>query len=328
MPQSPTYDILGIGNAIVDVLAPVPEAFLSKHDMHKGAMALIDAATAERLYADLPAGTESSGGSAANTCAVAALLGARVAYLGKVADDTLGQAFRRDIAAVGVHYPTPPANGGAPTARCLIAVTQDGQRTMNTFLGACTSFGPDDVDPALVARAAVTYLEGYLFDPPEAQAAFYKAAAAAHQAGRQVALTLSDPFCVHRHRAAFRDLVAGHIDILFANEAEIAALYETNTHAEAANLARHDVALAAITMSENGSMIIKGGQTALIPAVPTQVIDTTGAGDAYAAGFLAAHARGLSIKQCGTLGSIAAAEIISHYGARPQRDLSLELARL
>ena len=328
MPQTPEFDILGIGNAIVDILAPVPEAFLSKHGMHKGAMALIDAATAERLTADLPAGTESSGGSAANTCAVAALLGARVAYLGKVADDTLGQAFRRDIAAVGVHYPTPPANGGAPTARCLIAVTQDGQRTMNTFLGACTSFGPDDVDPALVARAAVTYLEGYLFDPPEAQAAFYKAAAAAHQAGRQVALTLSDPFCVHRHRAAFRDLVAGHIDILFANEAEIAALYETNTHAEAANLARHDVALAAITMSENGSMIIKGGQTVLIPAEPTQVIDTTGAGDAYAAGFLAAYARGLSIKQCGTLGSIAAAEIISHYGARPQRDLSLELARL
>ena len=311
MPQSPTYDILGIGNAIVDVLAPVPEAFLSKHDMHKGAMALIDAATAERLYADLPAGTESSGGSAANTCAVAALLGAKVAYLGKVANDTLGSVFRHDISAVGVHFPTPPATSGAPTARCLIAVTQDGQRTMNTFLGACVTFGPDDVDPALVANAAVTYLEGYLFDPPEAQAAFYKAAAAAHAAGRQVALTLS-----------------GHIDILFANEAEIAALYETNTHAEAANLARHDVALAAITMSENGSMIIKGGETVLVPAEPTQVVDTTGAGDAYAAGFLAAHARGLSIKQCATLGSIAAAEVISHYGARPLRDLSREMARL
>ena len=327
MPQSPTYDILGIGNAIVDVLAPVPEAFLSKHDMHKGAMALIDAATAERLYADLPAGTESSGGSAANTCAVAALLGAKVAYLGKVANDTLGSVFRHDISAVGVHFPTPPATSGAPTARCLIAVTQDGQRTMNTFLGACVTFGPDDVDPALVANAAVTYLEGYLFDPPEAQAAFYKAAAA-HAAGRQVALTLSDPFCVHRHRVAFRELVAGHIDILFANEAEIAALYETNTHAEAANLARHDVALAAITMSENGSMIIKGGETVLVPAEPTQVVDTTGAGDAYAAGFLAAHARGLSIKQCATLGSIAAAEVISHYGARPLRDLSREMARL
>ena len=328
MPQSPTYDILGIGNAIVDVLAPVPEAFLSKHDMHKGAMALIDAATAERLYADLPAGTESSGGSAANTCAVAALLGAKVAYLGKVANDTLGSVFRHDISAVGVHFPTPPAPSGAPTARCLIAVTQDGQRTMYTFLGACVTFGPDDVDPALVANAAVTYLEGYLFDPPEAQAAFYKAAAAAHAAGRQVALTLSDPFCVHRHRVAFRELVAGHIDILFANEAEIAALYETNTHAEAANLARHDVALAAITMSENGSMIIKGGETVLVPAEPTQVVDTTGAGDAYAAGFLAAHARGLSIKQCATLGSIAAAEVISHYGARPLRDLSREMARL
>ena len=339
MPQIPTYDILGIGNAIVDVLAPVPEAFLSRHDMHKGAMALIDAATAERLYTELRAQTdsksviESSGGSAANTCAVAALLGARVAYLGKVADDALGKVFSHDIGAVGVHFPTAPAaisdaGGGIATARCLIAVTADGQRTMNTFLGACVTFGPDDVDPALIADARVTYLEGYLFDQPAAQAAFYKAAAAAHAAGRQVALTLSDAFCVHRHRAAFRQLVAGHVDILFANEAEIAALYETNTHAEAANLARHDVALAAITMSENGSMIIKGGETVLVPAQPTNVVDTTGAGDAYAAGFLAAYANGLSIKQCATLGSIAAAEVISHYGARPQRVLSREIARL
>ncbi len=328
MAQSPRFDILGIGNAIVDVTAAVPDSFLSRHDMRKGAMALIDAETAERLYAALPPATESSGGSAANTCAVAALLGARVAYLGRVADDTLGGIFRHDIAAVGVHFPTPPATGGAPTARCLIAVTPDGQRTMNTFLGACVTFGPDDVDPALVADSAVTYLEGYLFDPPAAQAAFYKAAAAAHQAGRQVALTLSDAFCVHRHRAAFRALVTGHIDILFANEAEITALYETNTLAEAAALARRDVALAALTMSEAGSMVIKGGETILVPAEPTQVIDTTGAGDAYAAGFLVAHAAGKTLKQCAHLGSIAAAEVISHFGARPQRDLSRELARL
>jgi fructokinase len=325
---SPRFDILGIGNAIVDVVAPVPEAFLSKHDMHKGAMALIDTATAERLYADMPPATESSGGSAANTCAVAALLGAKVAYLGRVADDTLGAVFRHDITSIGVHYPTPPADALLPTARCLILVTPDGQRTMNTFLGACTTFGPDDVDPLLVADAKVTYLEGYLFDPPEAQAAFRRAAAAAHDAGRQVALTLSDPFCVHRHRAAFRDLVAGHVDILFANEAEITALYETNTLAESLAYARRDVALAAITLSENGSIIIKGGETVLIPAEPTQVIDTTGAGDAYAAGFLAAHTAGKSLKHCGTLGSIAAAEIISHYGARPLRDLSKELRRL
>jgi len=328
MAQSPRFDILGIGNAIVDVTAPVPDSFLSRHDMHKGAMALIDAAAADRLYAAMPPATESSGGSAANTCAVAALLGARVAYLGRVADDILGGVFRHDIAAIGVHFPTKPLSGGAPTARCLIAVTPDGQRTMNTFLGACVTFGPDDVDPALVADAAVTYLEGYLFDPPAAQAAFHKAAAAAHEAGRQVALTLSDAFCVNRHRAAFRALVAGHIDILFANEAELTALYETNTLAEAAALARHDVALAAITMSEAGSMIIKGAETVLVAAEPTQVIDTTGAGDAYAAGFLAAHAAGKSLKQCARLGSIAAAEVISHFGARPQRDLSGEMSKL
>ncbi len=322
------FDILGIGNAIVDVVAPVPESFLSRHDMHKGAMALIDTATAERLYADMPAATESSGGSAANTCAVAALLGARVAYLGRVADDQLGAAFRHDITATGVHFPTPPANGGAPTARCLILVTPDGQRTMNTYLGACTSFGPAEIDPALAAAAAVTYLEGYLFDPPEAQAAFLKAATAAHEAGRQVALSLSDAFCVHRHRAAFRDLVAGHVDILFANEAEITALYETNTLAEAAALSRRDVALAALTSSEEGSMVIRGPETILIQAEPTPVIDTTGAGDAYAAGFLAALTAGKTLKQCGRLGSIAAAEIISHYGARPQRDLSREMAHL
>jgi fructokinase len=273
-------------------------------------------------------GVESSGGSAGNTCAVAAALGARVGYLGKVADDGLGQVFAHDIRAAGVRFQTAPLTGAAPTARCLILVTPDGQRTMNTFLGACVTFGPEDVDPALVADASVTYLEGYLFDPPAAQEAFRRAAAAAHAAGRQVALSLSDAFCVHRHRAAFRELVAGHVDILFANEAEITALYETNTLAEAAAWARRDVALAAITMSENGSMVIKGGETALVEAVATQVIDTTGAGDAYAAGFLAALAAGKSLKQCGTLGSIAAAEVISHFGARPQRDLSQELRKL
>ena len=328
MDHSPRFDILAIGNAIVDVVAPVPESFLSRHNMHKGAMALIDAATAERLYAAMPPATESSGGSAANTAAVAALLGARVAYLGRVADDQLGTVFSHDIATVGVHFPTPKLVGGAPTARCLIAVTPDGQRTMNTFLGACVSFGPDDVDPALVADSAVTYLEGYMFDPPAAQAAFHKAATAAHAAGRQVALTLSDAFCVHRHRAAFRALVAGHIDILFANEAEITALYETNTLAEAAALVRQEVALAALTMSADGSMIIRGPETLLIAAEPTELIDSTGAGDAYAAGFLAAHTAGKTLKQCARLGSIAAAEVISHFGARPLRDLSREMARL
>ncbi len=324
----PRLDLLGIGNAIVDVVAPVHEAFLTRHDMHKGTMALIDAATAERLYNDMPAGQESSGGSAANTCAVAAALGARVNFLGLVADDELGRVFRHDIAAAGVDFPTPPLVGGAPTARCLIAVTADGQRTMNTYLGACVAFGPDAVDEALVAAAAVTYLEGYLFDPPAAQAAFHRAAAAAHAAGREVALTLSDSFCVARHRSAFRDLVAGHVDILFANETEICALYERDSFALAAADARHDVALAALTRGAAGSLILRGAETVESAAAPAELVDTTGAGDAYAAGFLAAYTAGRSLAACGRLGSIAAAEVISHFGARPLRDLGGELAAL
>ena len=324
----PRFDLLGIGHAIVDVVVPVADSFLSRHDMHKGAMALIDAATAQRIYEDMPAGQETSGGSVANTCAVAAALGARVAYLGKVADDQLGEVFRHDITSAGVHFPTPSLAGAAPTARCLVLVTPDGQRTMNTFLGACVDFGPADVDDALVAEAAVTYLEGYLFDPPQAQAALRTAAAVAHAAGRRVALSLSDAFCVNRHRDAFLDLVAGHVDILFANEAEICALYETNTFEAAAERARADVSLAALTRSEAGSVILRGTETVVVPAQSAHLVDTTGAGDAYAAGFLAAHAAGRSLSACGQLGSIAAAEVISHYGARPQRDLSVEMGRL
>jgi sugar/nucleoside kinase (ribokinase family) len=316
-----TYDILGIGNAIVDVVARAEETFLSRHDMHKGAMTLIDAARADKIYAAMPAGQESSGGSAANTCAAAAALGARVAYIGKVANDQLGEVFRHDIKSVGVHFPTTPLSAGAPTARCLILVTPDGQRTMNTFLGACVTLTEADVDPALVAESAVTYLEGYLFDPPAAQLAFRKAAAAAHVAGRQVALSLSDAFCVNRHREAFLDLVANHVDILFANETEITALYERNTFKEAAEAARKDVALAALTRGDEGSLILRGNETIPIAAQPTKVIDTTGAGDAYAAGFLAGLTSGKSLDLCGRMGTIAAAEIISHYGARPEADL-------
>ena len=320
------FDILGIGNAIVDVVARADDAFLSRRDMHKGAMILVDAAQAEAIYAAMPPGVESSGGSAANTCAVAAGLGARVAYLGKVADDQLGAVFRHDIKAAGVEFPSSPLIGGAPTARCLILVTSDGQRTMNTFLGACVTLSEEDVDEALVASAAVTYMEGYLFDPPAAQAAFYKAAAAAHAAGNQVALSLSDAFCVNRHRAAFRDLVAGHVDILFANETEITALYEENTFEAAAQAARRDVTMAALTRSEAGSVIIRGTETVEIAAAPAKVVDTTGAGDAYAAGFLAGLTRGKALPVCGRLGSLAAAEIISHYGARPEADLRKMMA--
>jgi sugar/nucleoside kinase (ribokinase family) len=317
----PTYDILGIGNAIVDVVARAEDNFLSRHDMHKGAMILIDAAAADKIYAAMPPGQEGSGGSAANTCAVAAGLGSRVAYIGKVADDQLGGVFRHDINAVGVHFPTAALSGGAPTARCLILVTPDGQRAMNTFLGACVSLTEADVDEALVAASAITYLEGYLFDPPAAQAAFRKAANAAHGAGRRVALSLSDAFCVNRHRTAFLDLVANHVDILFANETEITALYERNSFEEAAEAARKDVALAALTRSEAGSVILRGSEKETIKAEPTTLVDSTGAGDAYAAGFLAGLTSGKSLNVCGRMASIAAAEIISHYGARPMTDL-------
>lgn len=324
----PRYDILGIGNAIVDVVAPVPEQFIADHAMAKGSMALIDTATADRLYAAMPAGTESSGGSAANTCAVAAMLGARVSYIGRVADDQLGEVFRHDIAAVGVHFPTAALTDGSPTARCLIVVTPDGQRTMNTYLGACVTLGVADVDTDLVASSAITYLEGYLFDPPAAQEAFYAAARAAHAAGRQVALSLSDAFCVGRHRIAFRDLVAGHVDILFANETEICSLYETEDWTIAAQRAGADVALVVLTRGANGSTILRGAEMVEVVAEPAQIVDTTGAGDAYAAGFLAALTAGKSLAQCGKLASIAAADVIGLYGARPRNDLSGALARL
>jgi fructokinase len=319
--SSTRFDILGLGNAIVDVVSPTDHAFLSRHDMHPGSMALIDAARAEALYAAMPPGTESSGGSAANTCAVAAALGARVAYLGTVADDQLGAVFHHDITAAGVHFPSAKAQGGAPTARCLILVTPDGQRTMNTFLGACVSFGENDVDTDLVADSAVTYLEGYLFDPPAAQVAFRKAAKAARKAGRRVALSLSDAFCVDRHRAAFRDLLAD-VDILFANEAEICSLYECNAFDDAAQAVRADVGLAALTRSADGSLIMRGTETLTVSAEPAAVVDTTGAGDAYAAGFLAGLTAGRDLAACGRIASRAAAEVISHYGARPLGSLA------
>ncbi len=321
MTQTP-LDILGIGNAIVDVLARADDAFLNERGLTKGGMALIDAAAAEALYAAMGPGIESSGGSAANTCAVAAGLGARVGFLGKVAEDALGGVFAHDIRAAGVHFPTAPLAGGAPTARCLILVTPDAQRTMNTFLGACVSFGERDVDAAEVARAQVVYLEGYLFDPPEAQAAFRAAARAAHAAGRRVALSLSDAFCVGRHRAAFRDFVRQETDILFANETEIMSLYETDDHAAAVAAVRAEVGIAALTRSEHGSLVVAGDATHQVAARPTTVVDTTGAGDAYAAGFLAALTRGLALPEAGRWGSVCAAEVIGHFGARPQADLA------
>jgi sugar/nucleoside kinase (ribokinase family) len=315
--SDPRFDLTGIGNAIVDLLALTDDSFLSRHDMPKGSMTLIDADTATRLTAAMQGGQTASGGSVANSCAVAAALGARVAFLGKVAADPLGDAFRRDITALGVHYPTAPLLAGAPTARCLILVTPDGQRTMNTYLGAGGEFSLADLDETVIAGSAITYLEGYLFDPPAAQAAFAEAARIARSFSRKTALSLSDAFCVDRHRDGFRRLIAEGIDILFANEAEICSLYQRNSFADAAADAGKDVKLAILTQSEAGSIIVQGKDQTAIAAIPTQVLDTTGAGDAYAAGFLTAYAQGKSLADAGNLGAAAAALAISQIGARP-----------
>lgn len=317
-----TIDVAGIGNAIVDVIAHADEAFLAAEGLAKGAMTLIDAARADQLYGRMGPGVESSGGSAGNTMAGIASLGGSGAYIGKVRDDSLGDIYRHDIRAMGIGFDTPAARSGPGTARCLVLVTQDGQRTMGTYLGACVDLGPEDIDPRVVAAAQVTYLEGYLFDPPRAKAAFRRAAAVAHAADRRVALSLSDPFCVARHRAEFRDLVARDIDILFANEAEICSLYETDSFDAAAAAVRPHVKIAALTRSEKGSVILADGAAHAVPAAPVaRVVDTTGAGDLYAAGVLFGLTRGLALPTCGAIGSLCAAEIISHVGARPEAAL-------
>jgi sugar/nucleoside kinase (ribokinase family) len=322
MTQAP-IDVIGIGNAIVDVIARADEAFLEKEALVKGTMALIDAERADALYRIMGPGIEASGGSAGNTMAGIASLGGKGAYIGKVRDDLLGEVYRHDMTAQGVHFDTPAATSGPGTARCLILVTADGQRTLNTYLGACVGLGPDDIDPGLIAAAEVTYLEGYLFDPPQAQAAFRKAAAVAHAAGRKVALSLSDPFCVERHRAAFRDLVDGHVDILFANEIEICSLYETADFAAAAAAVRGHVAIAALTRSALGSVVLADGTQHVVGAAPVaRLVDTTGAGDLYASGFLYGLTHGLPLPICGEIGGICAAEIIGHVGARPERSLA------
>ncbi len=312
-----SFDITGIGNAIVDYLLQADDAFLSRHNMPKGGMSLIDADSATRLTTAMVGGMTASGGSVANACAVAAALGAKVAFLGKVGADEMGEIFRREIAAMGVHYATPPLQAPVPTARCLILVTPDGQRTMNTYLGAGGEFGLDDLDETIIAASAVTYLEGYLFDPPAAQDAFAEAARMARAAGRQTALSLSDAFCVDRHRDGFRRLIASGIDILFANEVEICSLYQCEDFADAAGQATRDIPLAVLTQSEKGSVILHEGNMIEVAAVPTQVVDTTGAGDAYAAGFLAAYARGKNLLDAGLLGAKAASLAISRIGARP-----------
>jgi len=325
---SESFDVVGIGNAIVDVIAQADEAFLARQGLTKGSMRLIDAAEAEALYGAMGPGVEMSGGSAANTIAGLASLGGRGAYIGKRSDDALGEVFAHDIRSIGVHFQTAALHQGAPTARCLILVTPDAQRTMGTFLGASAQLAPEDVAPELIRAAQVTYLEGYLFDPPPAKAAFRKAAELAHAARRKVALTLSDPFCVERHRADFRALVEGHVDILFANESEICALYETKDFDTAARAVRGHCEIAALTRSEKGSVVVTAKDTITVAAEKVgRLVDTTGAGDLYAAGFLYGLTHGSDLASCARLGSLCAAEIISHFGARPETSLKTLAAK-
>ena len=316
-------DVVGVGNAIVDVLAQAEDRLLIEHGLDKGTMTLIDAERADTLYRCMASAIEVSGGSAANTLAGVASFGGLGAYIGKVRDDQLGAVFSHDIRAAGVDYLSRPVGEGAPTARCLIFVTPDAQRTMQTYLGISVQLGPDDIDPEAVGAAQITYLEGYLFDQEPAKEAFIRAAKLAHAAGRKVALSLSDPFCVDRHRSSFRHLVSGHVDILFANEVEIISLVEANSFDDAVNAIRDHCEIAALTRGADGSVIVTSEKIIDIAAEPVEhVVDTTGAGDLFAAGVLYGLTQGFEHGTCGRLGSIAASEVIGHYGARPQSPLS------
>jgi len=319
----PTLDIVAIGNAIVDVISREDDSFISRHGLAKGGMQLIDARTAEQLYAAMGTGLESSGGSAANTLAGMAALGSRCGFIGQVADDQLGRVFAHDIRTLGIRYETPMVVDGEPTARCLIMVTPDAQRTMNTFLGASQFLPASALDLAMIRSARLLYLEGYLWDPEQPRAAMRHAIAAARDAGREVAFTLSDAFVIERHRTDFRALIEnGLIDILFANEVEIGSLSMENDFDAAVAAVAGKVPVLVVTRSEKGAICVKNGERYEVAAARVaQVLDTTGAGDLFAAGFLAGHVRGRTPLQCLEMGAIAAAEVISHYGARPEADL-------
>ena len=324
--MSVSYDVAAIGNAIVDVIAPADEAFLVANALTKGSMMLIDEPRAHELYGKMAAGLEASGGSAGNTVAGVASLGGRAAYVGKVAKDQLGEVFIHDTRSLGVHFQTPQLNSGAATGRCLINVTPDGERTMCTFLGASVELTAADVDPDVITGAEIVYLEGYLFDPPEARRAFAKAAGLARSSGRTIALTLSDSFVVERHRAGLLGFIETEVDLLFANEAEITSLFEVATFEEAARTVQGLTKIAAITRSEKGSVVVTPTTRHAVEAFPVaKIVDTTGAGDQYAAGFMLGLARGKPLDHCARLGGLAAAEVISHYGPRPQVSLA-ELA--
>lgn len=309
-------DVVGIGNALVDVLTHEDDGFIRDHDLVKGSMTLVDTDRAAALYEAMGPGIEVSGGSAANTTAGVASFGSRAAYLGKVFDDQLGAVFAHDMRANGVVYRAAPAVDGDPTGRCLIVVTPDAERTMNTYLGASAHFGPGDVDVELVELARYTFLEGYLFDRPEAKAAYRKASEIAHGAGRKVALTLSDTFCVERHIDEWRVLIADQVDVLFANDAELRALYDIDLDV-AVGRARDEVEITCVTLGAEGSLIVTAEGIVEVPPHPVDVVDTTGAGDLYAAGVLHGLAQGLPLAECGRLGSVAASAVISQTGARP-----------
>jgi sugar/nucleoside kinase (ribokinase family) len=322
------YDVLGIGNAIFDVLVQTDESFLAAHGMTKGGMALIDEARATAIYQDMGPATEMSGGSAANTIVGVANLGARAAYVGKIRDDQIGRLYAHDIRAAGVAFETKAAADG-PAAGCsYILVTPDGERTMNTYLGAAQDLMPSDIDAEQIAASSVVYLEGYLWDPKSAKEAFVKAATIAHGAGRQVALTLSDSFCVDRYRGEFIDLMRnGTVDLIFANEAELHSLYQTSDFDTALTQLRSDTKLAVVTRSEKGCVVASKDGVTAVPAFPIdRIVDTTGAGDLFAAGFLFGLVRGAGFEAAGRLGALAAAEVIQHIGARPQTSLK-ELAQ-
>lgn len=316
------YDVAGIGNAIVDVIAPVDDGFLLTHNIAKGVMTLIDEFRAQQLFTAFPDTREIAGGSAANTMVGLASLGGTGLFIGKVKDDRLGQSFAESLKATGIHYTTRFAVDGPSTACCLIAVTPEGQRSMNTFLGASRELRPSDIDEDAVASAAVLYIEGYQWDAPESKAAITKAMTAAKKAGRKVALTLSDPFCVGRNREEFLELYRSHVDVLFANEDESKALFEVEDFDAVLQAVRHWPGTAALTRSAKGCVVARGQEVHVIDAVPVaQVVDTTGAGDQFAAGFLYGLTRGKPLAQCGRLGVAAAGEVISHYGARPETSL-------
>jgi sugar/nucleoside kinase (ribokinase family) len=318
-----TYDVLGIGNAIVDILAKTEDTFLTAQGMAKGSMALIDEGRAGTIYQAMGPATEISGGSAANTIAGIANLGARAAFVGKVRDDQLGNVFSHDIRAAKVAFETRVAVSGPATGRCYVLVSPDGERTMNTYLGAAQDLSPADIDAAQIAASSIVYLEGYLWDPKDAKDAFLKASQIAHQNKRSVALTLSDAFCVGRYRDEFLNLIRSKtVDLVFANEAELTSLYQTDDFDKALTQLRNEASLAVVTRSEKGCVVVSKDKVTAVPAFPVkQVVDTTGAGDLFAAGFLFGTVRGLSHEQCGCLGALAAAEIIQHIGARPQAPL-------